>query len=84
MKSAVVTVTGSATQIAAGGVRGNPRVATIRVPAGGTTIYLGDATVSASTGFPLAAGESITIPLVGETLWAVGSGSQPINVLIGS
>jgi hypothetical protein len=59
---------------------------TVRVPSGGSTVYLGGATVDdtgANAGFAVASGEALSIDLdPGESLYGVvASGSQTVHVL---
>jgi hypothetical protein len=55
----------------------------VAVPSGGSTVYLGDNTVTSAAGFPLAAGSSFSVDLnQGESLYGVtASGTQAVNVL---
>lgn len=60
----------------------------IKVPAGGATVYVGGAAVTADTtagtgGFPVAAGESLAIPYqAGEVVYGiVAASTQSVNVL---
>jgi hypothetical protein len=69
-----------------GGTIGNTII--VKVPAGGVTVYLGGAAVTADTtagtgGFPLAAGDSLAITSAeGEALYGiVATGTQSVNVL---
>lgn len=58
-----------------------PMAAIVKVPSGAGTIYLGHSAVTASNGFPLAAGESIEIDMVNDGLFAVATTTTTINVL---
>lgn len=55
----------------------------VAVPAGGVTVFVGGASVTAAAGFPVAAGSSLSVDLDnGEQLFGVvASGSQAVNVL---
>ena len=81
MKAKTVDVTTTATVVSQGGTATVPKTVTLSVPTGGTTIYLGNETVTVATGFPLAADQSITLHLVAETLYARATSTQTINVL---
>ena len=53
----------------------------ILVPSDGATVYLGDASVTTSTGFPVAAGGVFTWGLAGESIYGVvAESTQAINV----
>jgi hypothetical protein len=61
----------------------------IKVPVGGATVFLGDAGVTVTDGWPLAAGESLFIDIdtptasgIGEPIYGiVALGTQNVNVL---
>ena len=58
-----------------------PTSAVLRVPASGQTVYLGGPAVD-TTGFPLAAGETLEIDMVGDILYGVtATTSQTVYVL---
>lgn len=82
MRARQVTVTTTATLIASGGTRMNPDHVIITVPSGGSTVYLGDASVNTTTlGFPVVAGATFTWPLAGESIYGrVASGTQAVTV----
>lgn len=81
-----VTVTTDATSLAEGaealtGVE--QREVGVRVPSGGSVVYLGDESVTPSTGFALNGGELFSIGLDStEELYGVtASGSQVVHVI---
>ncbi len=81
MRARAVTVANTPTLIASGGARINPDEVVILVPSAGVTVYLGDAAVTTSTGFPVAAGGVFTWGLAGESIYGiVASGTQAVNV----
>lgn len=82
MRARQVTVTTSATLIASGGSRMAPDHVIITVPTGGSTVYLGDASVNTSTlGFPVTAGSVFTWPLASESIYGiVASGTQTVTI----
>lgn len=82
MRARQVTVASTATLIASGGTRMSPDHVIISVPTGGSTVYLGDASVNTSTlGFPVVAGASFTWPMAGESIYGiVASSTQTVNV----
>lgn len=80
MKAKIVDVTTSATLIAGGGVATVPKTVIVS-NTGAASIYLGADNVTTAVGFPLAAGDSVTIPLVGEELYAIAAGLNSVNVL---
>ena len=55
----------------------------VTVPSGGSTVYLGGSGVTTGQGFPLTAGNTVSMDLdKGEALYGiVGAGSQTVNVL---
>lgn len=75
-----VDVTATATAIATGKAsRGNSVI--IRNPSGNGTIDLGGSDVTDGTGFELAAGESITVPLaLDETVYGIAAAAQTETV----
>ena len=92
MKASRVQVTTAVTMIVGGragdttralaGDVAYPAAAVIRGPAGGQTVYLGGVAVDATDGFPLAAGETVEVDLVGEILYGMTSTtSQYVYVL---
>ena len=82
MRARQVTVASTATLIASGGTRMSPDHVIISVPAGGATVYLGDASVNTTTlGFPVVAGASFTWPMAGESIYGrVAADTQAVNV----
>lgn len=56
----------------------------VMVPSGGSTVWVGTEDVDGTTrGFPIAAGQAITVALINEPLYAVtASGTQVIYRLI--
>lgn len=84
MNGTPVTVSASATLVVPQGVGevNNPQSVLLKVPTGGTTVYVGSAAVtgaSAEEGFPIAAGEVASIDTVGEPLYAiVTTGTQKL------
>jgi len=84
MRAFVHSVTASASKVAVPpGTMGAPNSVLLKNPLGsGITIYIdGSNAVSASTGFPLAAGESAAYDLVADELWVVGDGAGSLRVL---
>lgn len=73
-----VTVTSSATQIKAAL---STRAAILVTNAGTATVYLGDASVTTSTGFPLAAGATVGLPQATVLYGIVASTSQVVGYL---
>ena len=71
MRSRSVTIATTPTLIANGGSTITPDIARIQVPSGGATVFLGDASVTTSTGYAVAAGSSFEWPLVGESIYGV-------------
>ena len=58
-----------------------PAAAVVSNPSGGQTVYLGGITVD-TTGWPLAAGSSIEVDLVGDILYGVTSTTtQTLHIL---
>ena len=81
MRARTVTVATTATLICDGGARVNPDQVVISVPTGGATVYLGDASVTAATGFPVAAGGVFKWALTGESIYGiVASSTQAVNI----
>lgn len=60
----------------------------VRVPSGGSTVYLGDASVDTTEGFPVEAGESFAVSdgsLGAGSLHAVvASSTQDVNIIVGA
>lgn len=83
MISTSVSVTASATELfLGGGTVNDPFSGLIRVPEGGTTIYVGGSAVTTATGVPLYAGESLPLDEVSEKLYGItATGTQVVNVL---
>lgn len=77
-----VTVTTNGVKLlSAAGDASYQQSAVIKVPTGGTTIYVGDSDVDTTNGFPVAAGESLSVDLVGSEVYAVvTTGTQAVNV----
>lgn len=78
-----ITIPSTPTEIANGdyGSPGVPASVLIK-NTGGATIYIGGSTVDAVDGFPIAAGESVSLDLVaGEELYAISAGSVDVNFL---
>lgn len=83
MIASKTTVAATPTLVAEGGASVSPLHVTLRVPSGGSTVYLGNEAVTSTDGFPLAADESITVILQSEPLYArTASGTQDINVIV--
>lgn len=81
MRARAVTVATTPTLICDGGARVNPDQVVILVPTGGATVYLGDASVTTSTGFPVAAGGVFKWALTGESIYGVvASSTQAVSV----
>lgn len=83
--AASITVGVTATELSgpdAGGVTSGQSVL-VKVPAGGQTVFLGGAGVTATSGFPVAAGESAAFDLgPGDVLFGiVAATTQAVNVL---
>lgn len=55
----------------------------VKVPTGGSTVYVGASDVTTATGYPVAAGEAIAFDLgKNDALYGrVASGTQAVNVL---
>lgn len=54
----------------------------VKVPVGGSTVYVGGPGVTAATGYPVTAGEAVYLDLdPAERLYAVTAASQVVNVL---
>lgn len=90
--SAYVSVTTSATALntasTQAGATYTPDTVIVKVPAGGATVYIGGAAVTADTtagtgGFPVAAGESLSVPVGAEEViyGIVEQSTQSVNVL---
>lgn len=75
-----VTVGTSATSVIAAGVAGLRAV--VR-NAGSTSVFLGPAGVTTTTGYELAAGDSVEVPVNGggEVFGVVATGTEPVHVL---
>lgn len=84
MDDTFFTVTDTPQMILSGRGHANQRhEILITVPAGGDTVWVGTSEVDGSTrGFPIKAGQAITISLINEQLWAVTDTSQVIHRLI--
>lgn len=88
--SAAVTVAATATQLAAptaptttfGGTR-NKIGASVQVPSGGSTVYVGGPDVTTANGYAVAAGTAVSIDLApGDVLYGiVASSTQAVRVL---
>lgn len=83
MRAEIHNVGGTSTVVV--GMYGNnvayPMSALVRNVSGPGTVYLGHAGVTASTGLPLASGESLTIDMVNEALYGVATTTTTVNVL---
>lgn len=84
--TASVTATAASVIVTAEGNAMKPTSAIIKVPSGGTTIYIGNSAVDSSDGFPIAATEAVEVNVTeGEDVYAVAdSGGQAVNLLIRS
>lgn len=73
----------ASTQLAAArsGVSGTGRVQIIISNQGTDTIYIGPGAVSSATGFPIAAGTSVTLPTQGAVFGIAATGTQAVGVL---
>jgi len=81
MRARAVTVADTPTLIASGGARISPDQVIISVPTGGATVYLGDASVTTSTGFPVAAGGVFKWAMASESIYGiVVSSTQAVSV----
>jgi hypothetical protein len=82
MRARQVTVGTTPTLIADGGTAMSPDHVIITVPSGGSTVYVGDATVNTSTlGFPVVAGGVFTWPMSSESIYGiVASGTQVVTL----
>lgn len=77
-----VTVTTSRDELHPGG--SVPRIALVKNPAGGSSVFIGGPAVTTLTGFELAAGESIRVPVGTTGLHGItSSGTQLIYVIEG-
>ena len=83
IKSAVVSVTTSATQLNAPDADSQAGESVVIYNAGASSIFLGGSAVTAAAGFPLAAAATIAITLDGgENIYAItASGTISTNVL---
>ena len=83
IKSAVVSVTTSATQLNSADADGIAGESVVIANAGASSIFLGGSAVTAAAGFPLAAGATIALTLDGgENIFAItASGTVSTNVL---
>lgn len=83
MKAELHNVGGTSTIVVA--IYGNsvayPMSALVRNVNGPGTVYLGHVGVTTSNGTPLQTGESLTVDLVNEALYAVATTTTTINVL---
>lgn len=75
------TLTGSAQKLLAAGVTGEHVL--VRNPTGNATFYLGTSTVTSGNGFPVYAGESLSIDLVSlGALYVIGTAVQELAWLV--
>ncbi len=84
IKAEVVSVATTATLICSGGGSvADKRSAIVKNPSGGATVYLGGAGVTTATGFPLAAGESVSVDTIAsdDLYGIVASLTQNVNLL---
>lgn len=56
---------------------------TLLVGGGSATVYLGGPGVTAATGFPLAAGTTISFDATDGAVWAVAAAAATVNILEG-
>lgn len=84
MDDTFFTVTDTPQQILSGRGHANQRhEILIMVPSGGDTVWVGTDLVDSTTrGFPIAAGQAITVALINEPLYAVTATEQVIYRLI--
>jgi len=84
MDDTFFTVTDTPQQILSGRGHANQRhEILIMVPSGGDTVWVGTDLVDGTTrGFPIAAGQAITVALINEPLYAVTATEQVIYRLI--
>lgn len=84
MDDTFFTVTDTPQMILSGRGHANQRhEILITVPADGDTVWVGTSDVDGTTrGFPIAAGQAITVSLINESLWAYTASSQVIYRLI--
>lgn len=82
MRARTVTIATTPTLIASGGTRMAPDRVRIRVPSGGATVYLGDASVNTTTtGYAVAATETFEWEMAGESIYGiVASSTQAVTV----
>lgn len=83
VRTAKTSVGTSPTQLAQFG----SKTAVIKVPSGGATVFIGDLNVTTASGFPLAAGESLSLEINlsdGAVYGIVASGSQDVHIIGGS
>jgi hypothetical protein len=83
IQAAVITVAATPTLLSdAAKDRGGHRL-TVAVPSGGATVFIGPVGVAAATGYPVAAGTSLTLVLEsGENVYGiVAAATQAVNVL---
>lgn len=84
MRAFTHNVTTSATQVTAPkGTTLAPNLVLIKNPTGsGQVAYIGgNSSVTTSTGFPLAAGESMSVDLADEELWVIAAAGVTVNLL---
>lgn len=84
MIDTAVTVTDTAAAVVEGGATANrPADVYLSVPSGGDTVFVGGPDVDGSThGVPIAAGETLHLHIVNETIYAVTETSQALNRLV--
>lgn len=61
----------------------NGQAILVKVPAGGQVVYIGGANVTTTTGYPLAAGETLSLDIEGDDVvyGIVAATTQAVNVL---
>lgn len=83
MVSEVITLTTAAVRLCAGGTQEEPRSVLVKVPTGGSTVYVGGPGVTSAAGFPVEARETYSADVVGadNDVWGlVASGTQAVNI----
>lgn len=85
LSTSSVTVGVTATQLSVADRAGtaNGQSVLVKVPAGGQTVYIGGADVMTTSGYPLAAGESLSLDVEGDDVvfGIVAATTQAVNVL---
>lgn len=84
MNAVKVSVGTTATLLLAAG-RGTvdvPQSVVLSVPSGGSTVYIGGENVTTASGFPVVAGATLSLDVIGEPVYGiVGASTQDVNVL---